>query len=204
MIALTDLVPEAYVDGLVLMNDAPASVMPMSINEMHLYSYLGCILGLFKGQPVADWGYPYAITSEGFPWSAEFDQARDTLCAGGLIEIDDRGLMTPRTPDLAAELQVVLGLNSFAERRPWLRAAVECSLALPIGSIRHAVSRSPGVATPFLLGQRGRLLEPADTTLLYEEYAVVSEVLGAGAQDVLSPAVIWLSARILRKEEAAV
>lgn len=204
MNAVTDLVPEAYVDGLVIMNDAPSSVLPMSINEMHLYSYLGCILGLFKGKPVADWGYPYAITSEGFPWSAEFDQAREALCAGGLIEIDDRGLMTSRTPDLASELQVVLGLNSFAERRPWLRAAVECSLALPIGSIRHAVSRSPGVATPFMLGQRGRLLEPADTTLLYEEYAVVSEVLGAGAQDVLSPAVIWLSARILRKEEAAV
>lgn len=204
MDAVTDLVPEAYVDGLVIMNDAPASVLPMSINEMHLYSYLGCILGLFKGKPVADWGYPYAITSEGFPWSAEFDQAREALCAGGLIEIDDQGLMTSRTPDLASELQVVLGLNSFAERRPWLRAAVECSLALPIGSIRHAVSRSPGVATPFMLGQRGRLLEPADTTLLYEEYAVVSEVLGAGAQDILSPAVIWLSARILRKEEAAV
>ena len=201
---VTDLIPEAYVDGLVIMNDAPASILPISVNEMHLYSYLGCILALFKGKPVADWGYPYAITSEGFPWSAEFDQARETLCASGLIEVDDRGLMTPRPSELTVELQTVLSLGSSAERRPWLRAAVECALALPIGAIRHAVSRSPGVATPFFLGQRGRLLEPADTTLLYEEYAVVSEVLGAGAQDVLSPAVIWLSARILRKEDAVV
>jgi hypothetical protein len=201
---VTDLIPEAYVDGLVIINDAPASVLPMSVNEMHLYSYLGCILALFKGKPVADWGYPYAITSEGFPWSAEFDQARETLCASGLIEVDDRGLMTPRPFELTTELQTVLSLGSSAERRPWLRAAVECALALPIGSIRHAVSRSPGVATPFFLGQRGRLLEPADTMLLYEEYAVVSEVLGSRAQDVLSPAVIWLSARILRKEDAAV
>lgn len=202
--SLTNLVPEAYVDGLVIMNDAPASVLPVSVNEMHLYSYLGCILALFKGNPVADWGYYYAITSEGFPWSAEFDQARETLCAGGLIQVDDQGLMTPRRPELTAELDAILSLGSSADRRQWLRAAVECALALPIGAIRHAVSRSPGVVTPFLLGQRGRLLEPADTMLLYEEYAVVSEVLGAEAQDVLSPAVIWLSARILRKEDAAV
>lgn len=201
---MTDLVPEAYVDGLIIMSDAPSSVLPMSVNEVHLYSYLGCVLALFKGKPVADWGYPYAITSEGFPWSAEFDQAREALCANGLIDVDDRGMLSARRPELTAELATVMSLGSWSERRPWLRAAVECALALPVGSIRHAVSRSPGVATPFLLGQRGRLLEPADATLLYEEYAVVSEVLGAGAQDVLSPAVIWLSARILRKEEAAV
>lgn len=201
---MTDLVPEAYVDGLIIMSDAPSSVLPMSVNEVHLYSYLGCVLALFKGKPVADWGYPYAITSEGFPWSAEFDQAREALCANGLIDVDDRGMLSARRPELTAELATVMSLGSWSERRPWLRAAVECALALPLGSIRHAISRSPGVATPFLLGQRGRLLEPADATLLYEEYAVVSQVLGAGAQDVLSPAVIWLSARILRKEEAAV
>lgn len=201
---MTDLVPEAYLDALVIMHDAPESVLPMSVNEMHLYSYLGCVLALFKGKPVADWGYAYAITSEGFPWSAELDQAREAQCASGLIEVNDRGMMRARPLELAAELDTVLSLGSWSERRPWLRAAVECALALPIGSIRHAVSRSPGVATPFLLGQRGRLLEPADTKLLYEEYAVVSEVLGGGAQDILSPAVIWLSARILRKEEVAV
>jgi hypothetical protein len=49
---VNDVVPEAYVDGLVLMNDAPASVLPMSVNEMHLYSYLGCIFALFKSMTV--------------------------------------------------------------------------------------------------------------------------------------------------------
>jgi hypothetical protein len=202
--AVSEIIPEAYVDALVILNDAPASVLPMSVNEMHLYSYLGCILALFKGKPIADWGYPYSITSEGFPWSAEFDQARETLCEAGLINVDDNGLMTPRPSELTAELETVLGLGPWTERRPWLRAAVECALALPIGSIRHAVSRSPGVAPSFLLGQRARLLEPSDVTLLYREYEIVSAVLGAETHDVLSPAVIWLSARILRKEDATV
>jgi hypothetical protein len=201
---VSEIVPEAYLDGLVIMNDAPSSVMPMSVNEMHLYSYLGCIFALFKGKPVAEWGYAYAITSEGFPFSAEFDQAREMLCSAGLIESDDQGLMRPRPKELATELDTVLSLGPWALRRPWLRAATECPLALPIGLIRHAVSRSPGVAPSYFLGQRGRLLEPADATLLYEEYEIVASVLGADAKDVLSPAVIWLSARILRREDADV
>lgn len=201
---MNDIVPEAYLDGLVIMNDAPASVVPMSVNEMHLYSYLGCIFALFKGKPVSEWGYPYAITSDGFPFSVELDSARQTLCSGGLIEIDSEGLMHARPKELSAELDTVLSVGPWASRRPWLRAATECALALPLGSIRHAVSRSPGVAASFLLGQRARLLEPTDATLLYEEYGIVSSVLGADAQDVLSPAVIWLSARILRKEDDGV
>jgi hypothetical protein len=197
---VNEITPEAYFDALVLMHDAPASVLPMSVNEMHLYSYLGCIFALFKGKPVAEWGYPYSITSEGFPFSAEFDHARDNLCSNGLIAIDDLGLLTPQHPDLSTELTTILTTGPWAPRRPWLRAATECALALPMGAIRHAVSRSPGVETSFFLGQRSRLLQPTDATLLYEEYEVVSSVLGADAHDVLSPAVIWLSARILRTE----
>lgn len=201
---MSDIVPEAYLDALVIMNDAPPSVVPVSVNEMHLYSYLGCIFALFKGMPIAEWGYPYAITSEGFPFSAELDQARETLCSSGLIEFDDQGLMRPRPNELSGELDIMLSVGPWSSRRPWLRAATECALALPIGSIRHAVSRSPGVASSFLLGQRARLLEPTDASLLYEEYSIVNSVLGADAGDVLSPAVIWLSARILRKEDANV
>lgn len=186
------------------MNDAPASVVPLSVNEMHLYSYLGCVFALFKGRPVSEWGYPFAITSDGFPFSVELDQARETLCAAGMIELDNDGRMRARPGELDAELNTVIGLGPWQSRRPWLRAATECALALPIGSIRQAVSRSPGVASSFLLGQRARLLEPSDATLLYQEYEIVNSVLGANTPDMLSPAVIWLSARILRKEDVDV
>jgi hypothetical protein len=201
---VTEISPEAYFDALAIMNDAPASVVPLSVNEMHLYSYLGCVFALFKGKPVAEWGYPFAITSDGFPFSVELDQAREMLCSAGIVELDNDGRMRARPGELGEELNTVLSVGPWQSRRPWLRAATECALALPIGSIRHAVSRSPGVASSFLLGQRARLLEPTDATLLYEEYGIVSSVLGADTQDMLSPAVIWLSARILRKEDVDV
>jgi hypothetical protein len=198
---VSEIVPEAYVDGLCIMSEAPASIVPMSVKEYHLYSYLGCVLALFKGAPIADWGYQFAITSEGFPFSAQLDEARRILCSSGLIETDDQGLMKAKPGELTDELETLLEVGSWSLRRMCLSTATECALALPIGSIRQAINRSPGVAPSFLLGQRKQLLEPVDTAQLYEEYKAINSILGANAEDLLSPAVIWLTARILGKDD---
>lgn len=199
-----DIVPEAYFDVVAIMADAPASVLPMTVIEAHLYAYLGCILGLFKGHPVGDWGYSFAITSEGFPFSAQFEVARAILVTRGLANEDGQGMMAARCDELAAEINGLLTLGPWAGRRVWMRAATQCALALPVGSIRHAIGQSPGLASSARLGQRRHLLQTDDIELLYKEYEMVSSVLGAGAKDLLSPAVIWLSARILRTEDVPV
>ena len=204
MNSVTDIVPESYFDALAVMHDAPASVMPMTVIEAHLYTYLGCILGLFKGQAVGDWGYPFAVTSEGFPFSAQFEKARSIVVARGLADEDGQGMLTARHEEMSAEIESLLTFGSWSDRRSWLRAATECALALPVGSIRHAISQTPGVAASVRLGQRRQLLQADDIDLLYEEYQIIGSVLGPGVPDLLSPAVIWLSARILRPEEQAV
>jgi hypothetical protein len=199
-----DIIPEAYFDAVAIAADAPASVMPMTVIEAHLYAYLGCILGLFKGQAVGDWGYPFAVTSEGFPFSVQFETARSMVVARGLVDEDGAGLMSARHDELAAEIGSLLTLGSWVDRRQWLRAATQCALALPVGSIRHAIGQTPGLAASVRLGQRRLLLQADDIELLYEEYGIVSSVLGADVKDLLSPAVIWLSARILRTEDVPV
>lgn len=204
MTGANDIVPEAYFDAVVIAADAPASIMPMTVIEAHLYAYLGCILGLFKGQAVGDWGYPFAVTSEGFPFSVQFETARSIVVAHGLVDEDGTGLMSARHDELAAEIDSLLTYGSWADRRQWLRTATQCALALPVGSIRHAIGQTPGLAASVRLGQRRLLLQADDIELLYEEYGIVSSVLGADVKDLLSPAVIWLSARILRTEDAPV
>jgi hypothetical protein len=199
---VTSIVPEAYCDALFLLEDAPTSVLPISVSEMHLFSYLGCVLALFRGTPVGDWGYTYAVTLEGFPFSGDFEEARRQVVSGDLATIDDAGLLRPRQPQLSAEVATVSGLGSWTERRAWLRTATECALALPVGSIRHAVAGTPGF--PDGLRQRRRLLEGDDVSLLYAEFELVSSILGLDAEDVLSPAVLWLSARIIREQGPAV
>ena len=111
----------------------------------------------------------------------------------------DEQLMQPTQPQISDELELIQSLAHWiSERRPWLRSATECALAFPVGAIRHAINQTPGVAVPLRLGQRRKLLDPDDVGLLYNEYEVVSKVLGPDVRDTLSPAVLWLSARVLR------
>ena len=199
--SVPEIYPEAYCDTMFILNDAPKSVVPLTVIEMHLFSYLGCILALFRGKPIGDWGYSYAITSNGFPFSVQFEDARRSVITSGLATVTHDETIEPQYPELAQELEIICSIGSWTERRNCLRAATECAVALPVGSIRYAVEQSPGVSTSIKLGQRRALLEDEDVTLLYEEFKLVSSVLGGVVDDLLSPAVIWLSARVLRMED---
>lgn len=204
MTGTTDIVPEAYFDAVAIMATAPPSVMPMTVIEAHLYAYLGCILGLFRGQAVGDWGYQFAVTSEGFPFSVHFETARLIVVARGLVDEQGAGMMVARPDELQVEIDNLLSFGPWSDRRLWLRAATECALALPVGSIRYAIGQTPGLAISVRLGQRRHLLQTGDIDLLYDEYRIVSSVLGNDVKDLLSPAVIWLSAQILRTEDTPV
>lgn len=201
---MSQIVPEAYCDALLILNDSPKSLLPMSIIEMHLFSYLGCILALFQGEPVGDWGYSYAVTEQGFPYSAEFEEARKILHTRNLFEMDDNNLQQAVQPALSNELAIMLDMESLQKRRLWIRAAMQCALTFPLGLIRAAVSQTPSTELDIALRRTCRLLDTDDVKLLYEQYSIVHSVLGADAHDILSPAVIWLSAKILKSEDGEI
>lgn len=98
--------PEPYYDALQILNALRKSLEPISTIETHLFAYLSCILGLWRGQPLADWGYNFAVTSEGFPFSADFEIARAELAPRGLVSIDDRGRMRPNHLELDQEISL--------------------------------------------------------------------------------------------------
>lgn len=156
----------------------------------------------FRGAHWGGWGYRYAITTEGFPFSAELESARNKATSAGLFSVDDNGMLG-RTSRLAEESDALASIGeSWRQRREWLRAATACALALPVGSIRYAINQSPGLVSSLRLGQKRALLQGDDVSQLYEEYGVIRSVLGEQARDVLSPAVIWLSAKVIRDQEA--
>jgi hypothetical protein len=201
---MREISPEAYLDALIILNDSPKSTIQMTVIEMHLLSYLGCILALFQGSPIGDWGYSYAITTEGFPFSAELECARNNLELRGLVSLSNEGLLQTTQPNGSQELSFILNSGSWDKRRAWIKAATECTLAIPLGLIRYAIGNSPGMATPNRLGQNKKLLDSYDVESLYDEYKIVNEVLGKDAKDLLSPTVIWLSARILQNKDEQV
>ena len=192
------LTSNAHTDVVMLVGDAPRSVSPISVPELHLYAYLGCLLALFDGVPVADWGYRFTVTREGIPFSADLETARDGAVQRGVILLQERILVKQGGERFDEEFKLYCELEQSARRRDWLRAAVQCALALPVGAIRDAVNRSPGVAEGLRDGHARVLFDYDDVESLYEEFETVRKVLGENAGQLLQPAILWLSARVLR------
>ena len=192
-----DISPEAFGDCLAVVAMAPKSVIPVSVIEMHLFAYLACILALFGGKPVAEWGYRFALTKEGFPFSPKLEEARNAAVDLGLLVFHPDATMSGNSPDLSKEMKLLMELTNFSDRCTWIKTATECTLALPLGSIRFALESLPSIRAATKLSQNHALLQQYEIDQLYDEYAFVSKALEGDAVDPLSPAVIWLSARLL-------
>ena len=193
--------PEAHFDTVAIIGSAPRSVAPVAIIELHLYAYLACILGLFKGNPAGAWGYGFTVTPEGFPFSFELESSRAFISSRGWIEEDGRGTMTARGDTLKVELDRLAGLRMFSDRYEALRAATRCAVALPVGAIRGAINRSPGMVEPLALGQAQALLREGDVGLIHDECRAIELALGDKSVGLLSPAVLWLSSRLFETAE---
>ena len=61
------------------------------------------MLALFRGAPVAQWGYTYAVTSDGFPFSGDFENARKRVVMAGLL--------------VSEELKLVESFGAWTEER---------------------------------------------------------------------------------------
>lgn len=195
-----DFAPNAYADVVTLLHVAPRSAIPLSVAELHLFAYLGRILSLFDGLPIADWGYDFVVTSEGFPFSAQLDEGLKAASRLGLVMDDIDGELVPSETAIAAEYEVLTKISDACRRSAWLRAATHCSLSIPSGSIRYAVNHSPGLAAATSSGQRRMLLQPTDVASLYSQYSVVRNALGEIDHDLLAPAIVWLSAYVVAKK----
>ncbi len=198
---MRSLVPEAYFDVSCLMSEVKPSLVPVSVSEIHLYAYLACIIALWKGKAIGDWGYTFALTSEGFPFSPELEEGRHLLDSRGFIKIDVNGDMFPENLLLLQEQEAVFSESRWVSRREYISAATDCALTLPGGSIRYAIGKSPGFGSAVVLGQNSPLLTEFDTDTIYEEYQIIANALDDQDIDLLSPAVIWLSARVLQNHE---
>lgn len=195
-----EIKPDPYCDALHIFSALRKSLQPISTIETHLFAYLSCILGLWEGWPLSQWGYAFAVTSEGFPYSADFEDARAELVPRGLVTLDSNGRLLPDKAALDREIDDLFSSERWRERRKFTETAVSCALAFPTGLIRYAISQSPGMITANLLHQRSALFTESDVENIYQEYTVVRDAIEGDASDLLSPAVIWLSGRLLNAQ----
>ena len=186
-----------YADVILLLGLAHSSLTPISAPELHLYAYLGNLVAFSQGQPVSDWGYLFSVTREGFPFSQSLDLARRDLIEQSIILEKQGGLLEPDSELFEPEFQLILSLTQSNRRKIWQKTSLACALNMPAGAVRHAINRSPGMAVNVQQGRASELLTPKDTDRIHEEFEMVRKVLGEKGSNLLQPAILWLSARVL-------
>jgi hypothetical protein len=161
-----------------------------TFGEIHLFSYLGCLLSLFRGQPAADWGYSFAGLDSGSPFSAELQAACPDLELAGLI-LGEAGSIAI-TPEGEKELEFLSGLQHFGPRKSYLTTALESLLSFPVGMVRNALSMEPGLRPALKVGGSRPLLEETALGQLHEHFEALHSALGE-CHDLLVPSSLWLT-----------
>jgi hypothetical protein len=169
--------------------------MDAARGEIHLFSYLACLLSLYEGKPAAEWGYSFAVTDSGYPFSGDIQDCLQFMTTSGLLHPRDEyaGEYFNVSTSGKQEQNNLSQLSEFAEREPFLAGACSSLLALPIGSIRIALKNDLGIKGALALKQARLLLTETTLDLLYEQLGALSNSIGVNTKDLMVPAVVWLT-----------
>lgn len=160
--------------------------------ELHLFSYLACLLSLYRMRPVTDWGYQYVGTKLGAPYGPAIGEAIKDLIAAGLIDATDQVFRI--TSNGRQEYETLRTLVRNSQRDAYLEGACSSVLALPIGLVREAILQEPELSRSRRMPITRTLLEDGPgLNSLYEHFSTLSTYLGVDTDDLMVPSAIWLT-----------
>ena len=182
--------PEAVFDTLSIITELEPSFGRVTRLEVQRATYLACLLALYEGQPVADWGYRFARTEFGTPFSSSISDALDTLAEASLIEDANGSFQLSRR---GKELTQSLGeMSNLSGRKRFLHAVCGSTIVVPAATLIESLDKEPTMHSALLRKGGAGLLDGPAIALLHEQFDALSQAVGVQG-DLLTPAMIWLS-----------
>jgi hypothetical protein len=189
--------PNATYDCLLLGSGLQRSFGGFSDAELHLLSYLSCLLSLYLRIPIADWGYSFVATEFGAPFSQHIDEAiKELLERGFFLRAQSRLNISGRAEQFVQGLSK-LSLNQ--DRTRCLLAAFASTTAFSIGMVRNAMLKEPELSRAQKMSTNRFLLEEPATSQLYIQFDILRKALKP-SNDLRVPAIVWLEALYLASE----
>ncbi len=182
--------PSAYFDALSLGERMSDLVEGFSRPEVHLFAYAACLLSLYEGQPTADWGYEFASTENGLPFSPEVDEAIDTGIGLGLMH--SHGPLIVLTDEGRTELAGLRQMEGSKIRERYLAGAADALLVFNPGNIREAFNYDPAISYLKKGNRTDWLLTTPVVERLYGNFQQLRAALAYDARDLSVPLVSWL------------
>lgn len=183
--------PYACFDSLSICRRLQHNLGNAAIAEVYLFSYLSCLLSLFKQHPVSSWQYRFSITENGYPYSTDLDNALKILMDSGLLETDEPQYIK-LTEEGSETYKSLSSLEQNSQREPFIEGACSTVLAMPVGLIRRSLSSEPEIRGALELSQSRMLLSTAGLDSLYDQFSELSAVIGIDIKELMVPAIVWL------------
>ncbi len=182
--------PSAIFDSLFIVSQTSSQCAGISISELNFLSYFSCLLSLYKGIAVSDWGYSFLKSEQGVPVSAELSESCSMLVEAGELEND--GVRYCMTPAGESRLKFLRTLSCMNARVECLQAACDCLLMDSIVEILSLLSQDSVIKeSSFHQLKYLNSKENESLSVLYEQFKVVRNAIGY-RHNLFVPAVSWL------------
>ena len=161
--------------------------------EIHLLAYLASLLSVYarKGKDASNWGYAFAATPGGAPFSESLEVEIQELVSKGAYRVIGTSLhLTPEGNQLQESLS---RLNLTRIRYDYIDSASATVFALPMGLIRAAIARDPDLLLVAAHGRSRLLMSENALARLYAEFDVIADVLGEAHGSLFAASVLWLT-----------
>lgn len=157
--------------------------------EIEHFSYLACLLSVYKGEPPASWGYRFTSTSFASPYSISLRDAKSVLLSSGLISKGTEGLVL--TEDGHRVRSEHSRLTRFYKRLEYLNAACGSAILMPLPIVSDSIRLEPELRGAIELSSKRELLGEGGSAALLDHFKLIEESL-QGDENLLVPAVVWL------------
>ena len=183
--------PFAFYDVLFIITELSDSVEEITENDIHLFAYLSCLLSIYRKRPAAFWGYNFAFTDYGYPFSNDLQSSIVKHSSSGNTISRDQCIKVSTSGESMLNALGEMSVNSI--RDDFLMAACNCSLAFPIGYIRSSILGQYDYIGSLRIGQSKLLLTSESREVIYDELSLIKDLIGINVKDLLVPSTIWLN-----------
>jgi hypothetical protein len=184
--------PDATFDCLFVANCLQVQRSSISVQEIHLFTYLACLLWLYRERVVSDWGYEFMGTELGAPFSREIDTTlKELLERGYFRKIHDRVRLTELAEPPLHDLSELI-INR--ERAECLEASCSSTTVFSVGMVSNALAKEPELMRAKALPSSRLLLEDSARSQLYVQFDALRKAVSQRGNDLRLPAFVWLTA----------
>jgi len=183
--------PEAFFDAVTIIRRVAPELGGVSRFEVQRVAYLACLLGLYDGKPLAEWGYLFIRSEFGAPFSADLNGALEWLATRSLTRLSINGRFVV-DDDAFDRLRPLLS-ERLQQRERWLTPACDSALFLPASTLAAGIDGEPTSLSAALQDSGQPLLSNSAQSLLYDQIQALRKVVGTISEDLLTPSMVWMT-----------